>query len=205
MPTILFLSSNSVFKGDLCSQIEYYAPDFKFVETEDDKPDVIIVDENVKKTVAISQKDIKAPILFLSSEDNDQVQSPVQTIVKPLSLSALLDTLRASINIFENSEDGCLSFNQYVLYPARKEILNLRNNETTKLTEKEVSILKYLYKNNDKIVAKNDLMQEVWQYAADATTHTVETHIYRLRQKVEKNNPEAQIILTSEGGYQLKV
>ena len=91
------------------------------------------------------------------------------------------------------------------MYPVRKEILNLRNNETTKLTEKEVAIIKYLYKNKDKVIGKNDLMQEVWGYAADATTHTVETHIYRLRQKVEHEDAEAQLILTSDGGYQLKI
>lgn len=113
--------------------------------------------------------------------------------------------MRIGINIFENSEDGKLEFNNYVLYPARKEILNCRNKEITKLTEKEVSILKYLYKNQNKIVGKNDLMQEVWGYAADATTHTVETHIYRLRQKVEHEDETAQLILTSDGGYQLKV
>ena len=91
-----------------------------------------------------------------------------------------------------------------MLYPNRKEILNLRNDVTTKLTEKEVSIIKYLYKNKDKIVAKQDLMQEVWGYVADVATHTVETHIYRLRQKVEQDDPSAQLILTSDGGYQLK-
>ena len=74
---------------------------------------------------------------------------------------------------------------------------------TTKLTEKEVSVIKYLYKNAGKIVSKNDLIQEVWEYSADVATHTVETHIYRLRQKVEQNKTENQIILTSEGGYQL--
>ena len=82
--------------------------------------------------------------------------------------------------------------------------MNLRNNELIKLTEKEVSIIKYLYKNKDKIISKSDLMKEVWGYALDAATHTVETHIYRLRQKVEHEDEAAQLILTSEGGYQLK-
>ena len=96
-------------------------------------------------------------------------------------------------------------FNKYILYPSRKEIFNNRDNSTTKLTEREVSVIKYLYKNSGKIVTKNDLMQEVWEYSADVATHTVETHIYRLRQKVEKDSQENQIIITSEGGYQLKI
>ena len=65
--------------------------------------------------------------------------------------------------------------------------------------------MKYLYKNRNRIVSKNELLQEVWGYAPDATTHTIETHIYRLRQKVEHNNAEAQLITTVEGGYQLKI
>ena len=78
------------------------------------------------------------------------------------------------------------------------------NSEITKLTEKEVSILKYLYKSGAKIVSKNELLQEVWGYSPEVTTHTIETHIYRLRQKVEHEDISAQLILTSDGGYQLK-
>ena len=120
-------------------------------------------------------------------------------------LSSFIDDIKSSINIFENSNDGLLEFNKYKLYPSRKEILNLRNNETIKLTEKEVAIIKYLYKNQGKIVSKNDLMQEVWGYVADVATHTVETHIYRLRQKVEQDDVSAQLIQTSDGGYKLKL
>ena len=82
--------------------------------------------------------------------------------------------------------------------------MNLRNNEVIKLTEKEVAILKYLYKSPERIVTKNELLQEVWGYAPEVTTHTIETHIYRLRQKVEHENPEAQLIITLDGGYRLK-
>ncbi|MFR1032737.1 MAG: winged helix-turn-helix domain-containing protein [Alphaproteobacteria bacterium] len=84
-------------------------------------------------------------------------------------------------------------------------MLNQRNNEIVKLTEKEIAILKYLYKAQDRIVAKNELLQEVWGYAPDVTTHTIETHVYRLRQKVEHDDPEAQLIITLEGGYRLKL
>ena len=108
------------------------------------------------------------------------------------------------ISRFDNTSDGYLYFNNFELRPANKEIINLRNNESTKLTEKEVSILKYLYKSRGRIVSKNELLQEVWEYSPEVTTHTIETHIYRLRQKVEQNSPEIQLILTDEGGYSLK-
>lgn len=98
-----------------------------------------------------------------------------------------------------------MQFNDYELRPLGKEIYNFRNDEVIKLTEKEIAILKYLYKAGaDKIVSKNELLQEVWGYNPDVTTHTIETHIYRLRQKVEHDDASAQLILTTDGGYQLK-
>ena len=63
----------------------------------------------------------------------------------------------------------------------------------------------YLYKSQDTIVGKNELLKDVWGYSPDVSTHTIETHIYRLRQKVEKEDENAQLIVTVDGGYQLKV
>ena len=97
-----------------------------------------------------------------------------------------------------------MTFNNYELHPAAKEILNLRNNELIKLTEKEVAVIKYLYKAKDRIVSKTDLLQDVWDYNAEVSTHTIETHIYRLRQKVEQGDADAQLIITENGGYKLK-
>lgn len=203
MPDILFLSDNEVFKTDILDQIKHHAPEFNLTD-DAASADVVVVDENKNVLEDLQQKDLKAPLIFLTSEDDFDGENVYRIMVKPLSLSRFLDSIKAAINIFENSADGYLEFNRYILYPARKEILNCRNNETTKLTEKEVAVIKYLYKNKDRIIGKNDLMQEVWGYAADADTHTVETHIYRLRQKVEQDDASAQLILTSDGGYQLK-
>ena len=117
----------------------------------------------------------------------------------PLAQGGLL----SFINLAFNSHEGSLKFNQYCLYPLNKEIVNLRNNESVKLTEKEVAIIQYLYKIKDRIVTKTELLQQVWGYSPDATTHTIETHIYRLRQKVEHDNADAQLIMTEDGGYML--
>lgn len=204
MPNILFLSANETFQVDIVDQIKHHAAEFNVIE-DAAAADMIIVDEDLSLLDGNIKDEVKAPVIYLSNGEENSSPRVHHTIVKPFYLSRFLDDIRASINIFENSEDGKLEFNSYVLYPSRKEIQNLRNQEITKLTEKEVAIIKYLYKNKDKIVGKNDLMQEVWGYAADVATHTVETHIYRLRQKVEHDDASAQLILTSEGGYQLKV
>ena len=200
MSNILILSENEVFKTDLSDQIKHHISNFDITE-DIETADIIVVDEKVEILKTIEKN---VPVVFLSKSDNEDIKA--HTIIqKPFLLSNFLDTLKASINIYENSDDGVLEFNKYVLYPSRKEILNKRNKSLTKLTEREVSVIKYLYKNSGKTVSKNDLMQEVWEYSADVATHTVETHIYRLRQKVEQDNPDNQIIITSDGGYQLKI
>ena len=203
MSNVLILSENEEFKTDLEDQIRHHAPELTVVD--DSQADIIVIDENIKLLENNAAKDNKAPVILLSGFGETLEGIGVsQVIEKPFFLSSFLDSIKASIHIFENSADGALEFNQYILYPIRKEIMNLRNNELIKLTEKEVSIIKYLYKNKDKIISKSDLMKEVWGYALDVATHTVETHIYRLRQKVEHDNPSAQLILTEDGGYLLK-
>lgn len=203
MPNILFLTDDDFFADDLSEQIKLYAPEFDVFREEDkDKHyHIIVADE---KTDVLKNITTKAPVFLLTQNENSEAD--VQHIfTKPLKLRDFLDTLQAGINRFENSSEGYLTFNHYELRPVSKEILNLRNAELIKLTEKEVSIIKYLYKSRDRIVSKNELLQEVWGYSPDVTTHTIETHIYRLRQKVEHDNPDAQMIITEEGGYLLKV
>jgi DNA-binding response OmpR family regulator len=72
-----------------------------------------------------------------------------------------------------------------------------------RLTEKETGILKFLYRAGDKVVARDVLLHEVWGYSAQVTTHTLETHIYRLRRKMEPDPSQATILVTEEGGYRL--
>src|SRR6478672_10468767 len=72
-----------------------------------------------------------------------------------------------------------------------------------RLTEKETSILKYLYRAGEKVVTRDVLLQEVWGYNSGVTTHTLETHIYRLRQKIEKDPSHAELLVTETGGYKL--
>ncbi len=208
MPNILLLSDNEKFVEDLSTQISYYIPDFNVLTEEENNAflDMIIVDEDIEKLKEIHKRCLQVPTILLLSAGADSGDAEASNIVyKPLVLNNFLNLLQASINIYENSSEGYLNFNQYELRPSKKEILNQRNNEIIKLTEKEVAIIKYLYKAKDKIVSKNELLQEVWGYSPEVTTHTIETHIYRLRQKVEHEDVSAQIILTSDGGYQLKM
>ena len=72
-----------------------------------------------------------------------------------------------------------------------------------RLTEKETAIMKYLYRAEQKIVGRDELLEQVWGYNSGVTTHTLETHIYRLRQKIERNPSNARMLVTESGGYKL--
>lgn len=200
MPKVLIVSHNAVFKNDLISQIKYHAPEFAICG-DDGCPDVVVIDNNAG--VTDDWKDKKVPLIYLNNKEGDFALSDGQVLNKPINLESFLDALKAASRLFENSQSGSLEFGNYVLYPSQKEIVDAVTHKVCKLTEKEVAIVKYLYKNAGIYVSKQDLLREVWEYADDATTHTVETHIYRLRQKVEDGKD--QLIETSEGGYKLNI
>ena len=207
MPSILFLSDNEEFAEDLCGQIQLYTPEFSIErEINDSAFDIYILDEKRELLSRLREKHVKSPIVLLekNGENLGENDDLIFLVEKPFRLNEFLNNLRSCINKFENSSDAYLTFNNYELHPLAKEILNLRNNELIKLTEKEVAVIKYLYKAKDKIVSKTDLLQDVWDYNAEVSTHTIETHIYRLRQKVEHDDVDAQLIITENGGYKLK-
>ena len=199
MAHVLFVSDNEDFAADLKAQVLRFAPDFSFVET---APDLLLVDENLQRCDELRRKYPSIPLIFLSDEnkENDMLNIYVK---KPFSLMSFLDVLRAANNNLDNSVDGYLCFNGYELRPNMREIADIQSGSVVKLTEKEVSILKYLYKNQNGYVSKNDLQRNVWKYSEDVTTHTIETHIYRLRQKVEQADGR-RLIVTDNGGYKLQ-
>ena len=134
-------------------------------------------------------------ILGLESGANDYV-------TKPFKLGVLLARIRAQLKQHEQSEDAVFTIGPYTFKPASKLLID-GNSGKIRLTEKETSILKYLYRAGGRLVGRNVLLDEVWGYNANVTTHTVETHIYRLRQKMEKDFSQPEILVTETGGYKL--
>ncbi len=134
-------------------------------------------------------------ILGLESGANDYV-------AKPVRFAVLLARIRAHLRNFEQSEDATFTIGPYTFKPASKLLVG-SNNQKVRLTEKETSILKFLYRAGDKPVGRDVLLHEVWGYNPAVTTHTLETHIYRLRQKIEKDPARAQLLITEGGGYRL--
>ena len=151
----------------------------------------------------------KMPIIMLtgSAEEADVVRGldagASDYIAKPFRLNELLARLRAQLRSFENSEDAVFSIGPYIFRPAVRQLQQPDKNRRIRLTDKETAILKYLYRAAGKPVARQVLLNEVWGYNAAVTTHTLETHVYRLRQKIEADPTTSRLLLTEGGGYRL--
>jgi DNA-binding response OmpR family regulator len=157
----------------------------------------------------LRRQGVKVPIIMLtgSDQESDVVRGldsgANDYIAKPFRLAELLARLRAQLRIFENSEDAVFTIGPYTFRPAAKLLFDPVKNRRIRLTEKEAAILKYLYRAGTKPVARQVLLNEVWGYNAAVTTHTLETHIYRLRQKIEPAPANARLLVTEGGGYRL--
>ena len=116
----------------------------------------------------------------------------------------LLARIRAQLRSHEQSEHAVFRVGPYEFRPAQKLLIDEKARKI-RLTEKEANILKYLYRAGEKPVSREELLTQVWGYNAGVTTHTLETHIYRLRQKIEPDASGTRLLLTDAGGYRLAV
>ena len=124
-------------------------------------------------------------------------------IAKPFRLPELLARVRAQLRVFDNSEDAVFTIGPYMFRPSAKLLLEPQQNRKVRLTDKETAILKFLYRAGGRPVPRQILLNEVWGYNNSVTTHTLETHIYRLRQKIEPDPSNTRLLLTEGGGYRL--
>lgn len=170
--------------------------------------DVGLPDMDGREAIKILRRDgFKSPILLLTGHDTDSDQilglesGANDYITKPFKFSVLLARIRAALRQHDQSEDVVFTIGQYSFQPAAK----LLEGESGKvrLTDKETSILKFLYRQGPKTISRDILLKEVWGYNNRVTTHTLETHIYRLRQKIERDPSNARLLITEEGGYRL--
>ncbi len=148
------------------------------------------------------------PIIMLTGEDSESATilgldaGANDYVTKPFRFAVLLARIRAHLRQFEQSETAVFRIGPYVFKPAQKMLVTEDGNKV-RLTEKETAILKFLYRAGDAVVSRDTLLHEVWGYNAGVTTHTLETHIYRLRQKIEREPSRAELLLTESGGYRL--
>jgi DNA-binding response OmpR family regulator len=149
------------------------------------------------------------PIMMLTGaiEETDVVRGldsgACDYIAKPFRASELLARLRAQLRNFDRSEQVVFPVGPYTFRPAKKLLHDTAKNRRIRLTDKETAVLKYLYRS-DTAVNRQILMHEVWGYNSAVTTHTLETHIYRLRQKIESDPAHPALLVTEGGGYRLR-
>jgi len=171
--------------------------------------DVGLPDMDGREAVKLLRKGgFKAPIIMLTGQDTDSdtilglEAGANDYVTKPFKFAVLLARIRAHLRQHEQSEDATFNIGGYVFRPSAKMLLDEKGSKI-RLTEKETSILKYLYRAGEKPITRDVLLHEVWGYNSGVTTHTLETHIYRLRQKIERDPSNAELLVTESGGYKL--
>ena len=178
------------------------------------QPDLVIMDVGLpdldgREAVKLLRKDgFKNPVIMLTGQVSDAdtvlgLESGANDYVaKPFRFAVLLARIRAQLRQHEASDDAILQIGGYTFRPSSKHLVNARGGKL-RLTEKETAILRFLYRAGQQVVTRDVLLREVWGYNANVTTHTLETHIYRLRQKIESDPGAASLLLTEAGGYKL--
>ena len=221
--TILIVDDDDDLRETLAEQLELYdelqtvlcANATEGLNTaKSTRADIILLDVDMpdmdgRETCRLMRKaGVTAPVIMLTGADTDADQilglesGANDYVCKPFKFAVLLARIRAQLRSHEQSEDAVFDIGPYEFSPAHK-LLRTESGQKVRLTEKETNILKYLYRASPRPVSRDELLHEVWGYNANVSTHTLETHIYRLRQKIEPDPAQARLLITESGGYRL--
>lgn len=220
---ILLVDDDAPLRGSLKEQLDLQG-EFDVIEAgtgangleraKTDSPEMVLLDVGLpdldgREVCRLLRKaGLKSPIIMLTGADTEAdtilglEAGANDYVTKPFRFNVLLARIRAHMRAHSQSEDAVFKVGPYQFRPSAK-LLTGPNNTKVRLTEKETSILKFLYRAGDKVVAREVLLHEVWGYNPAVTTHTLETHIYRLRQKIERDPAHAKLLVTESGGYRL--
>jgi DNA-binding response OmpR family regulator len=180
----------------------------------DEAPDLVIMDVGLpdmdgREAVKLLRRDgFKNPIIMLTGQDSeadtiDGLEAGANDYVtKPFRFAVLLARMRVHLRQHEASDDAMFRIGPFTFQPGSKHLINEKGGKL-RLTEKETAILRFLYRAGQSVVTRDVLLREVWGYNSNVTTHTLETHIYRLRQKIERDPAKSQLLITEAGGYKL--
>jgi DNA-binding response OmpR family regulator len=221
--TILIVDDDADLRAILVEQLSLYE-EFQIIEEDNATKavqtarngvvDLLIMDVGLqdmdgREAVKLLRKGgFKAPVIMLTGHDTDSdtilgLESGANDYVtKPFRCAVLLARIRAQLRQHEQSEDATFIVGPYTFKPGQKMLIDAKGSKI-RLTEKEVAIIKYLYRAGGKVITRDILLEEVWGYNSGVTTHTLETHVYRLRQKIEHDPSNSTILVTESGGYKL--
>ena len=221
---LLLVDDDETLRQSLAEQLDLYE-DFETVQAADGAAaleqiksghfdavflDVGLPDMDGREVCRLMRRaGLKSPIIMLTgaATDSDAIlgldSGANDYIITPFRIGVLLARLRAQLRQHQQSEDAVFTIGPFTFRPAGKVLEDGNGGGKVRLTEKETQILKYLYRADGKVVARDQLLNEVWGYNAGVTTHTLETHVYRLRQKIERDPANATLLVTEPGGYRL--
>ena len=221
--TLLVVDDNEDLRGAIAEQLQL-SEEFSAIEAAtasegvksavENRPDLILLDVDLpdmngrEACRQMRAQGVTAPIIMLTAADtDDDTISGLEAgandyVTKPYKFAVLLARIRAQLRDYEHSEGAIFRLGTYEFRPAAKILVDEKGKKIW-LTEKETNILKYLYRAGEKPVSREELLAEVWGYNAGVTTHTLETHIYRLRQKIERDPSHSELLITEPGGYRL--
>jgi DNA-binding response OmpR family regulator len=151
---------------------------------------------------------VRLPIVILAAADGDAGRERAldagasDYVTKPFRVGDLLARLRARLRQGESGDEAVLTIGPYAFQPNARLLRDSTGRRQVRLTDKEAAILAFLYRAG-KAIGRETLLGEVWGYNAGVTTHTLETHVYRLRRKIERDPAKAEILVTEPGGYRL--
>jgi DNA-binding response OmpR family regulator len=220
---ILVVDDDDVLRDSLVEQLSLYE-EFDLAEdstaargvarARNEPLDLVIMDVGLpdmdgREAVKLLRKGgFKAPVIMLTGQDSESdtilglEAGANDYVTKPFRFAVLLARIRAQLRQYEQSEDAVFTIGRYTFRPSAKILIDDKG-QKVRLTEKETAILKFLYRAGEKVITRDVLLHEVWGYNSGVTTHTLETHIYRLRQKIERDPSKAELLVTEAGGYKL--
>ena len=223
--TILIVDDDNDLREALAEQLELNE-EFKAVQADTAtegvrqartiQPDLILLDVDLpdmdgrEACRTMRNHGVRTPVIMLTgaTSDSDTIlgldAGANDYVTKPFRFAVLLARIRAHLRSHEQSEDAVFRIGPYEFRPAGKVLIDPKAKKI-RLTEKETNILKYLYRAGARPVPREELLTEVWGYNAGVTTHTLETHVYRLRQKIEPEPGSAKLLITEAGGYRLQL
>ncbi len=221
---VLLVEDDVALRQSLAEQIELYE-EFSVTEAGTGKEgleqaktnqfDIILLDVGLPDIDGrevcrlMRQARVKVPIIMLTVADTNAGTilgldaGANDYVTKPFRVGVLLARLRAQLRQQEQSEDAGFMIGRYSFRPGAKILEDEKASRRIRLTEKETAILRFLLRGGSKPINREVLLNKIWGYNSGVTTHTLETHIYRLRQKIEENPSQAQILITEQGGYRL--
>jgi DNA-binding response OmpR family regulator len=185
-----------------------------FREIDERPPDLVILDirlpdgNGVEICRKLRDRGFAKPIIMLTGQNAEQdIIASLEAgandyVIKPMRMGELLARVKSQLWQHKASDTARFSIGGLSFIPANKLLKAADESRKVILTEKESTILKYLYRAHPNCVPKEELLAEVWGFQNGLSTHTVETHIYRLRQKIKRLSSE-NIIVTNSQGYSL--